>query len=85
VARRGNRGGLPPLGDRLTKRIARTKEGVRPSRERHRTVNGSKFRRLDTLDELLEMLYGTLPSGTPPILTDEDEGGVNSCDGPPES
>ncbi len=66
---------LTALGDRLAKRIARNKEGVRPSRERHRIVRGSLFNPVDTLDELLEKLFGNLPAGTPPILTEEDEGG----------
>jgi hypothetical protein len=64
---------LPPLGDRISKRIRRTKEGVRPLRKKHRIVNGSKFRPIGTLDEVLETLFGVLPSGTPPILTDDDE------------
>jgi hypothetical protein len=65
---------LPPLGDRLTKRIARTKDGIRPSRAKHRSVNGSMFRSVDTLDELLEILFGTLPTCAPRILSEEDEG-----------
>ena len=52
---------LPPLGDRLAKRIGRTKEGIRPLREKHRVVNGSKFRLINTLDEVLEALFGPLP------------------------
>jgi hypothetical protein len=64
---------LPSLGDRLTKRIARTKEGLRPSRKRHRTVNGAIFRSVDTLDKLLEELFGSLPAGAPPILDEEHE------------
>jgi hypothetical protein len=65
---------LPALGDRLTKRSARTKEGIRPLRENHRSVKGSAFLSVDTLDELLVMLFGDLPAGAPPILSEEDEG-----------
>ena len=65
---------LPALGGRLTKRIARTKEGIRPLREKHRTVNGSLFRSVDTIGELLEILFGDLPAGAPPIINDEGEG-----------
>ncbi len=67
---------LPPLGDRLTKRIARTKDGIRPAREKHRTVNGSMFRPIDTVDEPLERLFGTLPRDAPPIISAEDDEGT---------
>lgn len=63
---------LPPLGDRLSKRIARTKDGIRQPRERHRVVNGSQFRQIDTLDEVLETLFGSLPTGAPPVITDDE-------------
>jgi hypothetical protein len=64
---------LPALGDRPAKRLARTQEGVRPPRERHRVVNGSHFRPIETLEEVLETLFGSLPIGAPPIITDDDE------------
>jgi hypothetical protein len=63
---------LPALGDRRSKRIARTKEGIRPARERHRMVNGSQFRPIDTLAEVLETLFGPLPLSEPPVLSDEE-------------
>jgi len=69
----GHQEPLPPLGNRPPKRIGRTKDGVRPPREKHRLVNGSKFRPINTLDEILETLFGPLPTGAPPTLIDEDE------------
>ena len=54
---------LPPLGDRVAKRIGRKAEGVRPLREGHRVLNGSAFLSVKTLDEVLELLFGDLPSG----------------------
>lgn len=57
---------LPPLGDRLYRRIGHP-------REKLRVVNTSQFRPINTLDEVLETLFGPLPTGTPPTITDEDE------------
>ncbi len=64
---------LPPLGERVGRRIGRTAEGVRPVREGHRAVNGSSFRLIHSLDEVLETLFGQLPSDSPPSLFDEEE------------
>lgn len=64
---------LPALGDRPPKRIGRTVEGIRPLREKHRMINGSAFRKIDTMGGILETLFGPLPTGKPPVLTDEDE------------
>lgn len=61
---------LPSLGDRRSKRIGRTKEGIRPLREKHRIVYGSRFRPINTLDEVLEALFGPLPAGPLSELTD---------------
>jgi hypothetical protein len=42
-------------------RATHTKEGVRPVRQNHRTVPATEFRPLQTLDEVLEALFGSLP------------------------
>lgn len=62
---------LPLLGDRISKRIARTTEGVRPNREGHRIVNGSRFSLIGNLDGVLETLFGPLPVGSAPRLSEE--------------
>lgn len=64
---------LPPLGERVARRIGRTAEGVRPLREGHRVLNGAAFQMIETLDGVLEALFGTLPTGSPPVLNDEDD------------
>lgn len=58
---------LPALGDRRARRIGRDAQGARPMREAHRIVNGSAFRRLGTMDQVLEALFGNLPFGKSPI------------------
>ena len=63
---------LPPLGERVARRTGRTAKGVRPMREGHRTLNGSVFRLIETLDHMMETLFGPLPVGLVPVLTDED-------------
>ncbi len=70
---------LRPLGNRLPKRRGRTKAGIRPPREKHRVVNGSQFRRIKTLDEILKKLFGHLPNGAQPMITDEDEEDQTAC------
>ncbi len=62
---------LPSLGDRISKRIARTREGVRPNREGQRIVNGSRFSLIGGLDGLLDTLFGPLPVASAPGLTQE--------------
>lgn len=47
------------------RRPTRNKEGERPIRKNHRIVPGRDFRKLDTLDQVLEALFGLLPTGTP--------------------
>jgi len=54
---------LPKLGNRLSQGIGRTRDGTRPLREKYRVINGSQFRAIDTLDEILEKLFGPLPTG----------------------
>lgn len=61
---------LPTLGDRRARRIGRDAQGARPMREAHRVVNGSAFRRLDAMDQVLEALFGDLPHGKPPVIED---------------
>jgi hypothetical protein len=63
---------LPALGERRARRIGRDAQGTRPTREAHRIVNGSAFQRLETVDQVLEMLFGKLPHGRP-IIVEEDE------------
>jgi hypothetical protein len=64
---------LPQLGDRRTRRIGRDAQGARPMREAHRDVNGSAFRRLETVDQVLEALFGELPQGRPITVVGDDE------------
>lgn len=52
---------LPPLGELQPKRIARTSDGSRPLRKKHRVVTASQFRAIDSLDAILQMLFGPLP------------------------
>jgi hypothetical protein len=63
---------LPTLGERRARRIGRKAQGDRPLREAHRMVNGSAFRRLETVDHVLEAMFGELPYGKP-IAIDEEE------------
>jgi hypothetical protein len=52
---------LPPIaGFRNPLRPTRNKEGVRPVRQNHREVPAAAFARLDTLDAVLERLFGPL-------------------------
>jgi hypothetical protein len=62
---------LPSLGERVPKRIGRTAAGVRPERDGHRVLNGSAFRLVETLDEVLETLFGPMPTGSAPAIDDE--------------
>lgn len=64
---------LPSLGNRVAKRTGRTAEGVRPGREGHRVLTRSKFRAFKTLAEVLEKVFGPLPTGTSPTLDSESE------------
>jgi hypothetical protein len=43
-------------------RATHNKDGVRPPRQNHRAVPGTEFRRLATLREVLDRLFGGLPS-----------------------
>jgi len=42
-------------------RATHNKDGVRPERVNHRSVPGSEFRQLDSLDDVLDALFGELP------------------------
>lgn len=60
-------GPLPPIGHLPNPlRATRNKQGERPPRQNHRSVPGSEFERLDTLDDVLEALFGGLPDGAAP-------------------
>ncbi len=53
---------LPPLdGYAIPMRATPNKAGERPSRKDHRLIPGNQFQRLETLNEVLEILFGTLP------------------------
>lgn len=57
---------LPPLaGYPNPLRATHNKDGVRPPRQNHRAVPGAKFRELKELREVLDQLFGTLPSDQP--------------------
>lgn len=47
-------------------RPTRNGQGERPPRRNHRSVPGHEFRRLNTLDDVLEALFGELPDGAFP-------------------
>jgi hypothetical protein len=66
---------LPTLGERRARRIGRKAEGDRPLREAHRIVNGSAFRRLETVDQVLEAMFGDLPHGKPVTIEEEEPDG----------
>jgi hypothetical protein len=63
---------LPALGERRARRIGRKAEGERPLREAHRLVTGSAFQRFETVDRVLEAMFGELPQGKPVTIEDED-------------
>jgi hypothetical protein len=48
---------LPPLGDKVAKRIGRTADGKRPMRTGHRILNTSQFTQIKTLDEIMKKLF----------------------------
>ncbi len=48
-------------------RATHTKDGVRPPRQNHRAVPGAKFSRLATLRDVLDRLFGGLPSNQPSL------------------
>ena len=58
-----------PPGERLPRiehypsplRATHNKDGVRPERINHRSVPGSEFRVLESLDDVLDALFGRLP------------------------
>jgi len=53
---------LPPIEHFPTpSRPTHNKEGVRPERVNHRKVPGSEFRKLETLDDVLDALFGIPP------------------------
>jgi hypothetical protein len=56
-----------------TKPIIYIRLCVGPVREFHRVLNGSAFRLVETMDGVLEALFGSLPTGSPPDLEVEKE------------
>ena len=53
---------LPPIETlKIPKRATHNKSGVRPERPNHRLVPSNRFTRVDTLDEVLDKLFGDLP------------------------
>lgn len=64
---------IPSLGDKRSKRIGRDATGERPMREAHRSVSGSAFKKLDSIDQVLECLFGELPKGRPAVLVNEED------------
>lgn len=64
---------LPDLSEFASpKRIGRNKEGERPLRANHRKVPARYFRRIDTIDAMLETLFGPLPTGQAPVIVEND-------------
>ena len=47
-------------------RATHNKDGERPLRKNHRLIPGHQFERLETLDPVLEALFGPLPKSTEP-------------------
>lgn len=63
---------LPDLtGFASSKRIGRRETGERPLRVNHSKVPASSFIRLNSLLEVLEKLFGSLPAGSAPIVPEE--------------
>lgn len=56
---------LPSIKSFTTpRRATHNKDGVRPARTNHRLVPGTKFKRIDTLEEVLVELFGPIPGVT---------------------
>lgn len=53
---------LPRIaGYKTPRRSTHNKDGVRPERANHRLVPGARFRRMETLEELVTALFGRMP------------------------
>jgi hypothetical protein len=52
--------GLPPLGERVARHTKADKAGVKAERPNLRVVGRSKFTELQTMDEVVEQLFGPL-------------------------
>lgn len=64
---------LPDLSSFASpKRIGRRESGERPLRVNHSKVPASYFHRVDSIDEILELMFGSLPTGKPPAVLEED-------------
>jgi hypothetical protein len=65
---------LPDLsGFASPKRIGRREGGDRPLRVNHSKVPTKHFRRIETMDEMLETLFGPLPDGSAPTVDDDPD------------
>ncbi|WP_159993612.1 hypothetical protein [Roseomonas sp. 18066] len=65
---------LPDLsGFSSPKRIGRRETGERPLRINHSKVPAGQFRRLGSMDEVLEVLFGPLPDEPTPVVSEETE------------
>jgi hypothetical protein len=72
---------LPDLsGFASPKRIGRREGGDRPLRVNHSKVPARHFRRIDTMDAMLETLFGPLPNDAAPIVED-DAGATRYAEG----
>ena len=65
---------LPDLSGFVSpKRIGRRETGERPLRINHSKVPATQFRRIDTIDKVLEALFGLLPDEPMPVVVEEME------------
>jgi hypothetical protein len=51
---------LPPLGDRIARHTKADKSGVKAERPNLRVVGRSSFKTLQTMEEVIEELFGPL-------------------------
>lgn len=66
---------LPALSDYASpKRSGRRETGERPPRLNHSKVPAAQFRRIDTLDGILEALFGQLKHGPVPVVSGDQSG-----------
>ena len=62
-------------------RPTHNKDGVRPPRQNHRLVPGGKFRELQTLDEVLEMLFDLAAEKAPMADSELLQRGIGAAGG----
>jgi hypothetical protein len=57
---------LPPIAEyHAPLRATHNRLGERPPRQNHRLIPAAKFRAMDSLDDVLEALFGALPDAEP--------------------